>query len=279
MTVNDFHKCIASKVRGTWNLHEVALELQLEQDFFTMMSSMSGVIGQPGQANYAAANSFMDAFASYRRSQGLAANAIDLGVVEEYGYVARKEGMGRFFDDRQWHPINEKALHRILETSILQQVSSIVSRNSAPQMLVGLHETLPDDSELRKDRRFAAFFGNNTSTSVKQESSNVSRSAVFARNVQNNTSSTDLVHQCIDLLSEELSKMLQLTDPIMPEKSLTSYGLDSLSSIKLRNWLGAELSVDITTLEIISSQSLYSLCESVVGKLRMENGGRSEEHE
>jgi hypothetical protein len=270
MTVDDFHSCIASKVRGTWYLHQIALELQLEQDFFTMMSSMSGVVGQPGQANYAAANSFMDAFASYRRSQGLAAHAIDLGVMEEYGYVARKEGMGRHFDERQWRRIDEKALHRILETSILQQVSS-VSWNSAPQMLVGLHETLSDDSELRKDSRFAAFFAKITAPN-KRESSNVSRSlAMLISNVQNNTSSTVLIHQCIDLLSQQLSKMLQLTDPINPEKSLSSYGLDSLSCIKLRIWLGTELSVDITTLEIISALSLYSLCESVVGKLRTEN--------
>lgn len=53
-----------------------------------MLSSISGVIGNRGQAAYATANSFLDAFAHYRASQGLPGTAIDLGAVEEIGYIA-----------------------------------------------------------------------------------------------------------------------------------------------------------------------------------------------
>ena len=53
MTLKEYHDTISSKVQGTWNLHNVALENGNKLDFFTMLSSISGVVGQKGQANYA----------------------------------------------------------------------------------------------------------------------------------------------------------------------------------------------------------------------------------
>jgi NAD(P)-dependent dehydrogenase (short-subunit alcohol dehydrogenase family) len=82
MTADDFHTSIHAKVQGTWNLHNASLELLKQPlDFFTMLSSILGVVGREGQANYAAANTFLDAFASYRQSKGLRANAVDLGMM------------------------------------------------------------------------------------------------------------------------------------------------------------------------------------------------------
>ncbi|TGO56821.1 hypothetical protein BOTNAR_0215g00160 [Botryotinia narcissicola] len=78
MTIEDYHTTVSSKVQGTWNLHNVALKQKIPLDFFTMLSSISGVIGQKGQANYSAGNVFMDAFATYRQSLNLPANAVDL---------------------------------------------------------------------------------------------------------------------------------------------------------------------------------------------------------
>ncbi|TVY37829.1 Fumagillin dodecapentaenoate synthase [Lachnellula subtilissima] len=70
MHVSDYHGALACKVQGTWNLHNVAEKLGLKLDFFTMLSSISGVVGQKGQANYTAGNAFLDAFASYRHGLG-----------------------------------------------------------------------------------------------------------------------------------------------------------------------------------------------------------------
>jgi hypothetical protein len=64
MTVQEFHETIGCKVKGTWNLHMASLSQPTRLDFFTLLSSVSGVIGQRGQANYAAANVFLDSFAS-----------------------------------------------------------------------------------------------------------------------------------------------------------------------------------------------------------------------
>lgn len=73
-----FSKVMAPKLKGSWNLHALTLEMPL--DFFVMFSSGASLMGSAGQGNYAAANAFMDALAHYRRSQGLPATSINWGA-------------------------------------------------------------------------------------------------------------------------------------------------------------------------------------------------------
>lgn len=75
------------KVDGAWNLHELTRETNLAA--FVMFSSLAGIVGSPGQGNYAAANAFLDGLASYRREQGLAGNSIAWGLWEEVSALTR----------------------------------------------------------------------------------------------------------------------------------------------------------------------------------------------
>lgn len=100
MTPQEFREPITPKVAGTWNLHKVAQEQSQPLGFFTMLSSISGLVGQLSQPNYAAGNVFLDAFAAYRLQQGLPASAISLGPVEDVGYLNDKDMLGRIFESR-----------------------------------------------------------------------------------------------------------------------------------------------------------------------------------
>lgn len=88
-TKSSFEKVLAPKVQGTWNLHQLTKDKNL--DFFVCFSSMTSVIGAVGQANYAAANYFMDIFCRYRRSKGLPAISISWGPWAGAGMGAKEE--------------------------------------------------------------------------------------------------------------------------------------------------------------------------------------------
>ena len=87
MTFKQWQAPVETKIQGTWNLHIALSKCNL--DFFILFSSWSGIIGYTGQANYAAGNTFLDAFAQYRRKRGLTATVVDLAGVEDIGYASR----------------------------------------------------------------------------------------------------------------------------------------------------------------------------------------------
>lgn len=87
-----FHRVMAPKARGAWFLHTHSQELPL--DHFVVFSSVSAVVGNPGQGSYVAANAYLDALAEWRRRQGLPALAVGWGVLSESGVVARNDDVG-----------------------------------------------------------------------------------------------------------------------------------------------------------------------------------------
>ena len=88
MTQEDLAAVLAPKMVGAWNLHLQTRDLPL--DCFTMFSSISSVVGTPGQANYAAANAFLDALAHHRHAEGLSALSIYWGRIADVGVAAEK---------------------------------------------------------------------------------------------------------------------------------------------------------------------------------------------
>ncbi|KJZ78560.1 hypothetical protein HIM_01951 [Hirsutella minnesotensis 3608] len=92
MTSEQWHAVVRPKLEGSKNLDEAVRDIKL--DFFILLSSVTGVIGNFGQANYTAAGTFQDALALNRVARGKPAVLIDLGAVPTLGLAARS-GIGK----------------------------------------------------------------------------------------------------------------------------------------------------------------------------------------
>lgn len=148
MTFAQWQSVIDPKVKGVWNLHNTLVEQHQQQpdyttDFFVLFSSLNGLGGQLRQANYAAANSFLDAFTQFRRAQGLACSVIDIGLMEDVGVLSRDRRRLAALRAEALHCLHERELLDTLELAILDS-SSVVNGNgdgsfiSSGQVAIGL---------------------------------------------------------------------------------------------------------------------------------------------
>ncbi|KAI3555024.1 beta-ketoacyl synthase domain-containing protein [Colletotrichum abscissum] len=269
MTTQEYHGAVACKVPGTWNLHNVAQEEGLDLSFFTMLSSVSGVVGQKGQANYAAANAFLDAFAVYRQGLGLSAVSVDLGAIDDVGYMHEHNDLRVALDRDAWTPINENLFRQIVRVSIQQQQRTSSTGNST-QLITSIAVPQPDSSNLLVDARFISLaFGTGEATSGGDGKDDKSRAVqALMLLLQSSADSSVVLKAAVDVVNTQFQATLRLSEPMEPAKPLSSYGLDSLSAVELRNWVRLDLGVELTTLEITSATSLTALCEKIVSKMK-----------
>lgn len=117
-----FEKIFAPKVYGSYYLHRHSKNL----DFFVMFSSLMSNLGNPGQSNYAAANSFMNALCDYRKKQGLPAHSLSWGPWAEIGMA--KESSSRL-TKRGMIPFEPQEGMQALEKVLLSNQTNIIIAN------------------------------------------------------------------------------------------------------------------------------------------------------
>ncbi|CEL04399.1 hypothetical protein ASPCAL05529 [Aspergillus calidoustus] len=136
-----------AKVQGTWNLHQAraAEDKEKDLDFFLLTSSIAGKVGTATEANYCAANNFLDAFAQYRRRLGLKAISLGLGMVSEVGYLHEHRDIGKLLHRKGTRPLLEDEMLQIVDFALAQQLTptSVRDRDTLAQSLIltGLEDT------------------------------------------------------------------------------------------------------------------------------------------
>lgn len=270
MTATEFREAIKPKQQGSWNLHHTALEKGITLDDFIMFSSICGVVGQTGQANYSAANTFLDAFSAYRHRLGLKACSIDLGVIEDVGYVSSNEMVARRLNSQHWTPINESLLHKIIHSSIAQQQQTA----SAAQMITGIPVPLHPESSLyreegilRDDRFSPLSFVVSDALSAERRNEGSHDIRRLLSLLKSNAPSDTILANVIEVVNRQFMKSLGMSEPIDPLRPLSGYGIDSLVAVEFRNWVQLQLVVEVTTLEVINTKTLKALCERIVEKI------------
>ncbi|KAJ5997672.1 beta-ketoacyl synthase domain-containing protein [Penicillium canescens] len=268
MTISEYYQAIEPKLQGSWNLHDVSIETGSTINFFTMLSSISGVVGQKGQANYAAANVFLDNFARYRRKQGLKACSVDLGAIDDIGYMSEHKDLLVALDTAAWTPINESLFNKILRVAILQDIAPL-NAHSNGQLITSIAVPQEENSRLLADARFAGLcFRDQTSGSGGSAAADETKELqALLLLLKNGAPQAALMGAAIEAVNKQFMVTLRLSAPMEPGKPLSSYGMDSLAAVEFRNWARLELQVELTTLEIANANSLHALCDKIVSNM------------
>ncbi|KAH8885728.1 ketoacyl-synt-domain-containing protein [Thozetella sp. PMI_491] len=269
MSHENFKASLRPKVQGSWNLHEL---LPRNLDFFVMLSSISGATGNPGQANYAAGNTFMDALAHYRRQADLPALSLDLGLMVDVGFVAERQGTSNL---KKWESVGLVEEELLLLMSAAMRGVLPPSGNDGPytlppQVVTGL-ATGGHIASLQleppfyfTDPRFKqlvhAELASGTSSGYATDEADILRSAL-----KSSTSAVQASDVVIDAVRSRLARVMG-TDAANVEagKPLHAYGVDSLMAVEMRNWLVKEMRCDISLFDVVGAPAIADLAAKIV---------------
>ena len=283
MSHENWQAALSPKVDGTWNLHNALIDVPL--DFFVLFSSFSGIVGQWGQANYASANTFLDAFVQYRHSLGLPASSLDIGAIEDVGFVSQNPIILEQFRATGNPLLSQNDLLDVLQLAIVRSdppsAVSMDDFNNPNQIMQGLKSTVPlsdpnNRTIWKHDVRMSLYRNLETSVDITSTAGNEAlkqflSTVVSDVKVLDNTDSLNFLAKEIGARLQDL--LLRPSDEVDVNANLATMGVDSLVSIEIKNWWKRTLGLEITVLDIISSGTVMNLAEGAVKGLKLKYGG------
>ena len=222
-----FEQVLWPKVLGAWHLHRATMDKDL--DMFVLFSSITGVVGNSGQGNHAAANTFLDQLAGYRRSLGLPGQTIAWGAWSGLGEAEeQRERIERQLEAAGTGWLSpEQGLQAFEEMVRRDQTFGMVASVDWPALAENFEEPPPFLSELL----------------LREDEGNQSGA----------TETADLLAQLrerpaeaweqtlVPFLQGELQAVLRMATAPAPTVGFFDLGMDSLMSVELRNRLNRTL--------------------------------------
>lgn len=249
-TADRFHRVMAPKTVGSWNLHARSADLPL--DFFILFSSFSSMAGNPGQCSYAAANCFMDALAHHRRARGLPALVVNWGPLGEVGYIAR---------------------HADLEAALRVQGLSPIDPGEATAMLGSLLGAgTAQAGVVRIEWQRVASYMSGVAASPRYEE--VRGSASAGDSVDGGLAGVSILDlpeserlaAVTEALKEQVAKVLRTSAAKLDiQRPLNTLGFDSLMSVELVNRIEGHFRVVLPPGKITAAATAANLAGDLLG--------------
>jgi 4-hydroxyphenylalkanoate synthase len=220
---------LAAKVDAAWNLHELTRDLGLS--VFVLFSSMAGVVGSPGQANYAAANAFLDGLAASRRAAGLAAISLAWGLWEQ------PSTMTAHLSGRDLARIRRSGLAAMTPTQALELFDAALALDNPTVAPARLDHTMLDDAALTAELPplFSALI--RPRRRIVDNDTTATTSVLAQRlDALDPQAQHDLL---VDMVRSQAAAVLGRPSPadIDPAAAFQDLGFDSLTAVELRNRL------------------------------------------
>ena len=242
-----------AKLLGAWHLHQATLNTPL--DYFILYSSVTTAIGNPGQANYVAANAGIEGLAAMRQHMGLPATCIAWGPVSDTGYLARNEAVRDSLEQRLGKPpLSAAEALTQLDIALTDETGYVISADFDWNTLSHL---LPSAS----GNRFAILNRNRRSTSQTTESIDI-RTFIIGKT---RAEVTEIVR---GFVVEEVAQILSISpDRIEPGRSLHDHGMDSLMAVELALGLERRFGIQLPVMMLNDAPTIHTVTARIVEKL------------
>lgn len=249
-----FEKVFAPKVWGGWLLDRLAADMAPagRPAYFVAYASVAAAIGATGQANYAAANAFLDALAQRRCAAGAPSLSIDWGPFAEVGMAAR-------LDPAQIRAVEDKGFSFIAPADGMAALRELLAGGRA-QALVG---------EVDWSKVAAASPGAQPLVQDLAAAAAGSGEAGFDVGALAGLPRAEQAARINALIRSRIAQMLQFdhADDIAPDTPFAELGLDSLVGLELVNSLEAALGVSLPNSVVLDAPSLPEMTEFILEQL------------
>ncbi|MEV0757851.1 type I polyketide synthase [Streptosporangium sp. NPDC050280] len=256
LTAEGLGAVLRPKVDAAWHLHELTRNTNLAA--FVLFSSFAGVLGAPGQGNYAAGNVFLDALAQVRRAEGLA------GLSLAWGAWAQDAGMTGTLSAVEMRRINRPGMPALSAEQGLAAFEAATASGRA--MVVPVRLELPvlrAVGEVPHLMRGLVRAGRRSAVSAVAggEAELVKRLAGLEH--------TEQVRLMMDLVRTQAAVVLghESVDAIQPGREFRELGFDSLTTMELRNRLNVATGLRLTATLIFDYPTPASLAEHLLEEI------------
>ena len=276
MSIESWRKAVGPKLHGSLNLHEVFKGHEL--DFFVMTSSISGTLGTPGQTNYAAANAYMDGLARNRRSQGLPAVSLILPMVTGVGWIAEHPELEDDLRRRGIYGANEEEMLASFEIAMTPQTDRktafdhLIVGLEPSQLAIAASQADPADVFWLDDPRFQA-----VKVAMAAQAGDTVGSTASGKNIIAEIHAAKNTEEAVAAVAqytvEKLSRLLLIDEAEfqLEDRSMASYGLDSMIGADFRNWIFREFKVDMPFQQLLGQDlTIVKFAAVICGKVRVE---------
>lgn len=256
MDISTWHRVLGPKTIGSKNLDTVFSDPCLE--FFIMTSSFAAIGGHAGQSNYAAANMFMNGLAANRRKRGLAASALNIGVIYGLGLLAREDRRGTYsgLERDGYPPISERDLHHMFMEAI--EAGRPVA-GQVGELTTGLARYRVDDPNpmhWHLDRRFCHFTVDKAAENGQEHG--VENKQTLRESLEQAGTDTDQVASVLlAAFCRRVEAILQHpAESVNGEASFAELGVDSLAAVEIRNWVYKAVGQDVPVMKILGASTI-----------------------
>ncbi|HDS1734775.1 type I polyketide synthase [Pseudomonas sp. BP8] len=264
LDAEQLQRVLEPKAKGAQYLHEFTQGLAL--DFFVMFSSATTLFGNPGQANYVAANHWLEGLARHRRAHGLAATAVLWGAIDDVGFLARNEQIKDALQSR----MGGAALRA--EAALAQLEALLLDGDNGLGVLEldfkALSRFLPSAGSPRFVELARAHGGDQDDDNAGED----------IQRMLAELDDAELLERFAEMLKHEVCEILRLPAARLDsQRPLQELGLDSLMSVELVVALEERFGIRLPVMELSESSSIDKLSVRLLELLRGEAGDGEEQ--